>query len=152
MKQRREGAYLCRYLRLNEKRNPFLADSFLAVRTVLVRLFYAIINKFKPFRKAPIFQAVTVFVEYGRTHKIKPRSGTFPGTRFLGFRRLFPFIIFGESIKLRHIFSLYCVHDFYIRLHSLVIAVPRPFHNNSRGNTQPYSIAYKRPSSAMGSQ
>ena len=35
MKQRREGAYLCRYLRLNEKRNPFLADSFLAVRTGL---------------------------------------------------------------------------------------------------------------------
>lgn len=35
MKQRREGAYLCRYIRLNEKRNPFLADSFLAVRTGL---------------------------------------------------------------------------------------------------------------------
>ena len=106
-----------------------------AVRTVLVRLFYAIINKFKPFRKAPIFQAVTVLVEYGRTHKIKPRSGTFPGTRFLGFRHSFPLLIFGKSIKLRHIFSLYRVHDFYIGLHSLVIAVSRPLHNNSRGNT-----------------
>ena len=90
------------------------------------------------------------FIEKSHNQTITLNLGTFSGTSFFAFFRRG--MIDAKRIKAFHIFSLQCVHNFYIRLHSLIVSVARPLHYYCRRNTEPEGINYKSPSPGVGSQ